>query len=144
MSYEIDHGVTFQRKSTAAIGNVNVEDFMRPTAIMEGEERRSIRNHFQDLQANGHSGPVLEQLITQLMQESNERSVQEETDIAREKGPPPASKEWIETLPVVKSSDACAICLDVNSEIQLQLPTCRHIFHKTCVVPWLEVHSMNN
>lgn len=58
--------------------------------------------------------------------------------------PPPASKELVNNLPdktVTSKDEKCAICLKPNSdetpEIFKMLP-CKHEFHKTCILPWLE------
>lgn len=57
---------------------------------------------------------------------------------------PPASKEVVKNLKrrLVKPEDEkCSICLapntDLNGEQFIQLP-CKHEFHDTCIVPWLE------
>uniref|UniRef100_A0A2P2Q2Q1 RING-type E3 ubiquitin transferase n=1 Tax=Rhizophora mucronata TaxID=61149 RepID=A0A2P2Q2Q1_RHIMU len=59
-------------------------------------------------------------------------------------GTPPAQKEAIEALPtvMVKEILQCSVCLDdfeVGSEAK-EMP-CKHKFHSTCILPWLEVHS---
>lgn len=57
---------------------------------------------------------------------------------------PPASKEVVKNLkrrPVTCEDEKCAICLapntDLNGEQFIQLP-CKHEFHDTCILPWLE------
>ncbi|XP_060171125.1 E3 ubiquitin-protein ligase RING1-like [Lycium barbarum] len=84
-------------------------------------------------------GPGLEQLIQQLAENDPNRS-----------GPPPAAKSVVLGLPDVKVSDEllnsdssqCAVCKDcfeVN-ELVKQMP-CKHIYHKDCILPWLELHN---
>ncbi|KAJ2000516.1 hypothetical protein GGI04_004120 [Coemansia thaxteri] len=92
----------------------------------------------------------LEGLVMQLYDEAN----------ANATGPPPASREFIRTLPSVSVS--CTIC---NEELagadagrrSHQAPTaaataslaaaavtrlpCRHFYHLSCVKPWLELHN---
>lgn len=56
---------------------------------------------------------------------------------------PPASKEFVKNLEekkVTKEDEKCAICLKPNTddeEIFKVLP-CKHSFHSTCILPWLE------
>ncbi|CAK7339064.1 unnamed protein product [Dovyalis caffra] len=59
-------------------------------------------------------------------------------------GTPPAQKEAIEALPTVtiKEPLQCSVCLDdfeVGTEAR-EMP-CKHKFHSTCILPWLELHS---
>ncbi|KAH9603367.1 hypothetical protein KSS87_020976 [Heliosperma pusillum] len=84
-------------------------------------------------------GPGLEQLIQQLAENDPNRY-----------GTPPAAKSAVEGLPTVdvteetlqSDSSQCAVCMD---EFELgaqakQLP-CNHVYHKDCIVPWLELHN---
>ncbi|CAK9162483.1 unnamed protein product [Ilex paraguariensis] len=84
-------------------------------------------------------GPGLEQLIQQLAENDPNRY-----------GTPPASKSVIEGLPNIKitqellasDSSQCAVCKDgfeIHEEVK-QIP-CRHIYHKDCITPWLELHN---
>jgi len=58
--------------------------------------------------------------------------------------PPPTSKEFIETCPIIsitnpESHDLCLVCQD-NYQIgdeALKLP-CHHLYHKDCLLPWLK------
>lgn len=84
-------------------------------------------------------GPGLEQLIQQLAENDPNRY-----------GTPPASKSAMEGLPIIKiteemlSSDSsqCAVCKDSFEldEEATQMP-CKHIYHKDCILPWLELHN---
>ncbi|KAK6148195.1 hypothetical protein DH2020_019107 [Rehmannia glutinosa] len=84
-------------------------------------------------------GPGLEQLIQQLAENDPNRY-----------GTPPASKSAVEGLPDIKitqemlasDSSQCAVCKDsfeLNEEAK-QMP-CKHIYHKDCILPWLELHN---
>ncbi|XP_057812362.1 E3 ubiquitin-protein ligase RING1 [Salvia miltiorrhiza] len=84
-------------------------------------------------------GPGLEQLIQQLSENDPNRY-----------GTPPASKNAVEGLPDINiteemlSSDSsqCAVCKDsfeLNEEAK-QMP-CKHIYHRDCILPWLELHN---
>ncbi|CAH9088432.1 unnamed protein product [Cuscuta europaea] len=84
-------------------------------------------------------GPGLEQLIQQLMENDPNRY-----------GTPPASKSALEGLPDIKisqemlasDSSQCAVCKDsfeLNEDAK-QMP-CKHIYHKDCILPWLELHN---
>ncbi|XP_020903153.2 E3 ubiquitin-protein ligase RNF126-B isoform X2 [Exaiptasia diaphana] len=64
-------------------------------------------------------------------------------------GPPPAENDKIESLPTVKVTHHdveakvdCAVCqepLTLDEEVKA-LP-CRHLYHKDCIVPWLQMHD---
>nr|GMD31156.1 E3 ubiquitin-protein ligase RING1-like [Ipomoea batatas]GMD37928.1 E3 ubiquitin-protein ligase RING1-like [Ipomoea batatas]GMD39341.1 E3 ubiquitin-protein ligase RING1-like [Ipomoea batatas]GME14031.1 E3 ubiquitin-protein ligase RING1-like [Ipomoea batatas] len=84
-------------------------------------------------------GPGLEQLIQQLMENDPNRY-----------GTPPAAKSAVEGLPDIKitqemlasDSSQCAVCKDsfeLDEEAK-QMP-CKHIYHKDCIMPWLELHN---
>ncbi|CAK9185570.1 unnamed protein product [Ilex paraguariensis] len=84
-------------------------------------------------------GPGLEQLIQQLAENDPNRY-----------GTPPASKSAIDALPNIKMTKAllasdssqCAVCKDsfeIHEEAK-QMP-CKHIYHKDCITPWLELHN---
>ncbi|KAK8658391.1 hypothetical protein V6N13_036598 [Hibiscus sabdariffa] len=84
-------------------------------------------------------GPGLEQLIQQLAENDPNRY-----------GTPPASKSAIDTLPSVKimksglSSEfnQCAVCMDEFEEgTEAKQMPCKHLYHKDCIVPWLELHN---
>ncbi|KAG6420921.1 hypothetical protein SASPL_117466 [Salvia splendens] len=84
-------------------------------------------------------GPGLEQLIQQLAENDPNRY-----------GTPPASKNAVQGLPDIhitaemleSDSSQCAVCKDtfeLNEEAK-QMP-CKHIYHKDCILPWLELHN---
>ncbi|GMI74751.1 BCA2 zinc finger ATL 8 [Hibiscus trionum] len=84
-------------------------------------------------------GPGLEQLIQQLAENDPNRY-----------GTPPASKSAIDSLPSVKitkdhlnsKSNQCAVCMDDFEEgIQAKQMPCKHLYHKDCILPWLELHN---
>lgn len=61
-------------------------------------------------------------------------------------GTPPARREAVEALNTLKIEEAmqlqCAVCLDecdVGDEVK-EMP-CKHKFHSSCIVSWLELHS---
>lgn len=81
----------------------------------------------------------MEQLIQQLAENDPNRY-----------GTPPASKNAVEGLPDIhitaemleSDSSQCAVCKDtfeLNEEAK-QMP-CKHIYHKDCILPWLELHN---
>ncbi|XP_072984497.1 E3 ubiquitin-protein ligase SIRP1 [Typha latifolia] len=59
-------------------------------------------------------------------------------------GTPPAKKEAVDAMPTVKINEAtsCSVCLEdfVISEEAREMP-CKHKFHSSCILPWLELHS---
>ncbi|OPJ85672.1 hypothetical protein AV530_009229 [Patagioenas fasciata monilis] len=64
-------------------------------------------------------------------------------------GPPPADKEKISSLPTVPVTQEqveagleCPVCKEdyAPAEQVRQLP-CNHLFHSSCIVPWLELHD---
>ncbi|XP_076295545.1 E3 ubiquitin-protein ligase RNF181-like [Lasioglossum baleicum] len=57
--------------------------------------------------------------------------------------PPPASKSAIENLEEIKISSSeskqCPVCLkEFENGISAKRMPCKHIFHKECIIPWLE------
>uniref|UniRef100_A0ACD5ZQM6 Uncharacterized protein n=1 Tax=Avena sativa TaxID=4498 RepID=A0ACD5ZQM6_AVESA len=85
-------------------------------------------------------GSGLEQLIQQLAENDPNRY-----------GTPPAAKAAVAALPDVAVSQAmmaadggaqCAVCMDDFDlgAAAKQLP-CNHVFHKDCILPWLDLHS---
>eukprot|EP00698_Gefionella_okellyi_P011353 TRINITY_DN2988_c0_g1_i2.p1 TRINITY_DN2988_c0_g1~~TRINITY_DN2988_c0_g1_i2.p1 ORF type:complete len:278 (-),score=38.64 TRINITY_DN2988_c0_g1_i2:53-826(-) len=64
-------------------------------------------------------------------------------------GTPPASAKAVEALPEidltesdVESKPSCSVCLEdhIAGTKALRLP-CTHLFHKECVMPWLQQHN---
>ncbi|KAK8939101.1 E3 ubiquitin-protein ligase RING1 [Platanthera zijinensis] len=59
-------------------------------------------------------------------------------------GTPPAQKEAVDALPVVKVKENinCPVCLeDFEAGMEAREMPCKHKFHKDCIFPWLELHS---
>ncbi|XP_020588755.1 E3 ubiquitin-protein ligase RING1-like [Phalaenopsis equestris] len=116
-----------QRYIQTMLGGANVQ------VILEGGDRPAVS--FGDY----FIGPGLEQLIQQLAENDPNRY-----------GTPPAAKTAIASLPDVKiaqdqlaSDEAqCAVCKESFEieEMVKQLP-CKHLFHKDCILPWLELHN---
>ena len=84
-------------------------------------------------------GSGLEQLIQQLAENDPNRY-----------GTPPASKSAVEALPMIKITEdllksdetQCAVCKDTFEigEEAMEVP-CKHLYHKDCLLPWLELHN---
>lgn len=64
-------------------------------------------------------------------------------------GPPPLAKDVIDALPQVEISAEqvssklqCSVCWEdfQLKETVYQLP-CQHVYHETCIRPWLELHG---
>lgn len=84
-------------------------------------------------------GPGFEQLIQQLAENDPNRY-----------GTPPASKIAVEGLPDVKVDEGmmkselaqCAVCKDdFDSGVEVKQMPCKHVYHKDCIIPWLEMHN---
>lgn len=66
-----------------------------------------------------------------------------------EGGAPPLSKDKIDSLPNVEISKAqvekrlqCAVCMDEFKLTEnVKKLVCDHVFHESCIVPWLERHN---
>lgn len=79
-------------------------------------------------------GPGFEMLLQRLA----------ENDPNNRYGTPPATKEAVEALAMVKIEESlqCTVCLDdfeIGTEAK-EMP-CKHKFHGDCLLPWLELHS---
>eukprot|EP01084_Bolivina_argentea_P041612 76791_1 len=59
-------------------------------------------------------------------------------------GAPPATQEEIDSLPSVylKKDTQCSVCMENVSPgtVTLVMP-CEHVFHSSCLVPWLKQHA---
>lgn len=64
-------------------------------------------------------------------------------------GPPPMAKNDIQNLPSVgvtidqvEKNLQCSVCMeDFKLEEQVKQVPCGHIYHRDCIVPWLEMHG---
>jgi len=66
----------------------------------------------------------------------------ESLEVFLREGKPPASKSVIRDLPttVVEAGRDCSICTEeFDTRLSATLLPCRHLFHRQCIVPWLEV-----
>lgn len=67
-------------------------------------------------------------------------------------GTPPASKEVVNKLPIIKLKEDdlkeeqdCAVCKEqfkIDDEV-IKIP-CKHIFHPDCIKPWLDLVFLYN
>ncbi|KAJ2556479.1 hypothetical protein EV175_001976 [Coemansia sp. RSA 1933] len=122
-----------------------------PVAAMASPERfLSVARQYSDFvggreSENTDHQQFLESLIMQLYEEANAAST----------GPPPASREFIRTLPTVVRKEgasdgeaiSCTICNEdafgassSDADTVTKLP-CKHYYHRECVKPWLELHN---
>ncbi|KAJ3302459.1 hypothetical protein HDV03_004947 [Kappamyces sp. JEL0829] len=145
MSYEIDHGLSTKKSPQASSSgmrlNPDMSDFMAPRAeipaglqgvqhFFQALHQRQVQQHIQN------ENQVLDNILNELFLESNNNV----------RGKPPASKEWVRNLPTVESPSAdttCSICLEsCTAETKtLMMPTCRHVYHSDCILPWFELHN---
>ncbi|KAJ6748895.1 E3 UBIQUITIN-PROTEIN LIGASE PRAJA [Salix purpurea] len=122
---------------TMRAGGANIQFVIENNSGMGGMDTTGFR-----LPANLGDyfiGPGLEQLIQQLAENDPNRY-----------GTPPAAKSAVENLPDIKvtkellesDSSQCAVCKDSFElgEEAKQIP-CKHIYHKDCIIPWLELHN---
>ncbi|KAK8564100.1 hypothetical protein V6N13_005685 [Hibiscus sabdariffa] len=154
--------------SSSAPGDPNNTSLPGPTQSARGDPFAFdpftfIQNHLNDLRSSGARiefviqnpseagfrlpanigdyfiGPGLEQLIQQLAENDPNRY-----------GTPPASKSAIEALPSVNITknnsnlefNQCAVCMDEFEEgTEAKQMPCKHLYHKDCILPWLELHN---
>ncbi|CAO3696577.1 unnamed protein product [Rhizopus stolonifer] len=123
---------------------MNPESAMQPSEHVETNVEQLLQtanflNQFREqMQAEGNvdQEQFLDNLVSQLLEES-------QNDI---KGPPPASKRFMNSLPIIRVSnddDTCIICKDSlkgSSNAVTKMP-CGHLFDKECIIPWLELHN---
>jgi E3 ubiquitin-protein ligase RNF115/126 len=82
----------------------------------------------------------LDAVVTQLLNQFDGR------------GPPPMAKTEIDSLPEVKITqeqvDAnlqCTVCMeDYSVDEKVKQLTCQHVFHRACIVPWLEMVGISS
>ncbi|VFQ81601.1 unnamed protein product [Cuscuta campestris] len=67
-------------------------------------------------------------------------------------GPPPLDESSILAIPTLRVTDShlangaarsCPVCMEefeVGGEARV-LPSCKHIYHSDCIVPWLRLHD---
>ncbi|KAG0735954.1 hypothetical protein G6F57_002065 [Rhizopus arrhizus] len=147
-SYFDELGITSTQKKK--IVDVDLDAFMNPTPA--SQHSNSVETNVQQLiqtanffnqfreqmqtEGNVAQEEFLDNLVSQLLEES-------QNDI---KGPPPASKRFINALPnvrVLNDDDTCIICKDnlmQSSNAVTRMP-CGHLFDKECIIPWLELHN---
>ncbi|KAI8075207.1 hypothetical protein BC940DRAFT_287729 [Gongronella butleri] len=147
-----------RQQGRAASYNVDLDDFMAPPgrSAAAGSTRQTnqpqdpylqmmhtintLRHHQVQMQSIGDADQeqFLDNLVSQLLEESQMNA----------KGPPPASKRFIKSLPDMKkatlaSDETCIICKDVlqtSDDVVTRMP-CGHYFDQGCLVPWLELHN---
>ncbi|GAB2286958.1 hypothetical protein Dimus_021346 [Dionaea muscipula] len=114
------------------------------TIIVQGSYDHHHQNHHHHLAALSDYiiGPGIDLLLQHLAENDPNRY-----------GTPPAPKQVVEALPVVKiesssssssssSSLQCSVCLDdFEQGAEAKEMPCKHKFHVGCIVPWLEMHS---
>nr|GMD13162.1 E3 ubiquitin-protein ligase RING1-like [Ipomoea batatas] len=105
------------------------------TIIVQGsyDSNTNSGNHNMGSLGDYFIGPGLDMLLQHLAENDPNRY-----------GTPPAQKDAIEAMPMVKVEDSlqCSVCLEdfeVGSEAK-EMP-CKHKFHSGCILPWLELHS---
>ncbi|GAV72271.1 zf-RING_2 domain-containing protein/zf-RING_3 domain-containing protein [Cephalotus follicularis] len=107
--------------------------------VFENEQPSELSGFFPRNLGDYFIGTHLEDLIQQLAENDPNRY-----------GTPPASKSAIESLKTVKVTEQvmdsemtqCAVCKDEferGNEVK-QMP-CKHVYHKECIIPWLELHN---
>ncbi|KAI7890815.1 uncharacterized protein EV154DRAFT_510273 [Mucor mucedo] len=133
--------------------DVDLDAFMNPASgslFGQGSDTNShvqqliqTANFFGQFRQQMQTGEDVEQeqfldnLVSQLLEESQNNA----------KGPPPASKRFMDNLPIVKgdtldSEESCIICKDNlrSSESTVTRMPCGHYFDRDCLLPWLELH----
>ncbi|KAI9357114.1 hypothetical protein BD770DRAFT_389089 [Pilaira anomala] len=153
-SYFDELGINNSNSNKKKTYDVDLDAFMNPDSgsVQESMGRDTTTSVQQLIQAANFFGQFREQmqaggdadqeqfldnLVSQLLEESQSNA----------KGPPPASKRFIDTLPIVKtnmldSEESCIICKDnlKFSESTVTRMPCGHYFDRDCIVPWLELH----
>jgi hypothetical protein len=136
MSYFQDHGISEEATRKPYI-NPDISNFI-PPAVQQQQTQPNYQLAFFEairrrVDENEQENPMLDNLITQLLQESQ----------AQHKSIP-TSKEIISNLKLIspKPKENCNICLDefpLKSKNVVELE-CFHLFHDECIIPWLELN----
>lgn len=134
-----------RRRRTSAAAILQLLQSIRAGMVLENQEREGvilINPLSQTIIVHGGERPPpvlglglgLELLLQHLAENDPNRY-----------GTPPANREAVEGLPTVQIEEEamqCAVCLDeceVGALVK-EMP-CKHKFHSTCIVPWLQLHS---
>nr|GMD19411.1 E3 ubiquitin-protein ligase RING1-like [Ipomoea batatas] len=137
---ELESIIRRRRRSSATI--LQLLQGIRAGMLSETENSEVQGSYDSNTNSGNHNmgslgdyfiGPGLDMLLQHLAENDPNRY-----------GTPPAQKEAIEAMPMVKVEDSlqCSVCLEdfeVGSEAK-EMP-CKHKFHSGCILPWLELHS---
>ncbi|XAR58965.1 Ubiquitin--protein ligase [Bertholletia excelsa] len=118
----------------------------------EGAERSRFELYYDD-GANSGLRPIPAAMSEFLMGSGFDRLLEELAQIESNgfghQEPPPASKEAVESMPMIDIVDShvdseshCAICTEaftLGSKAR-EMP-CKHIYHSDCILPWLSLRN---
>ncbi|KAI8339313.1 hypothetical protein BD560DRAFT_412660 [Blakeslea trispora] len=137
-TYDVDLDA-FMNPESGQLNNFEIRENAQ-SHVEQLLQTASFFNQFrQQMQVGGDMDQeqFLDDLVSQLLEESQGNA----------KGPPPASKRFINNLPmidpkVIDSGETCIICKDQlhSSENTVTKMPCGHYFDRDCIVPWLELH----
>ncbi|KAI8988704.1 hypothetical protein BDB01DRAFT_842272 [Pilobolus umbonatus] len=155
-SYFDELGINSATSNRRRTYDVDLNDFMNPSYAATDADSQvcsslctqtisnvicySLFSQMRQQMQVGDEEVLVDNLVSQLLEESQNNI----------KGPPPASKRFIQSLPridttafsCIYSDESCIICKDsLKGQSGVTRMPCGHYYDHDCIVPWLELHN---